>query len=79
MSAKFYLTIAAIFVAGCAAVTYAQQARVIAELKQVSKANVWTACHDGIVYFAVYNNNPFMSPFLTGAVIDPATDKPKRC
>lgn len=41
--------------------------------------NVRTTCYQGVLYFSVWNNNAFDSPYLTCAVIDQVTSLPKRC
>ena len=41
--------------------------------------NANTVCYDGILYFTVWNNNPFDAPYITGAKIDPKTSKPQTC
>ena len=41
--------------------------------------NIRVYCYDGVKYLAVWNNNPYQQPFLTGAKIDPKTLKPETC
>ena len=41
--------------------------------------NIRVYCYDGVKYFAVWNNNAFTEPYLTGAKIDRKTLKPQTC
>lgn len=41
--------------------------------------NIRVYCYDGVKYFAVWNNNAVLEPYLTGAKIDRKTLKPETC
>jgi hypothetical protein len=66
-------------ITGCAKKTADDSEADRSSIKTIPSANVRMSCYDGILYFAVWNNNALDMPYLTGAVIDKETLQPKRC
>lgn len=75
---KNALLISVIFLVACGSKT-AEDTPSIAQALSISEVNVRTHCYQRILYFAVWNNNPSIAPYLTGAVIDPSTLQAQRC